>query len=80
VADAVQLTRIAVPPTDGGTTDDMGDGEDDAGAGVDQGPGRRPRSGCGCRVGGEDEGRIPLGLLGGLMVASLRHRRRRARR
>ena len=30
VADAVQLTRIAVPPTDGGVTLDMGDGTDDA--------------------------------------------------
>ncbi len=78
VADAVQLTRIAVPPTDGGVTLDMGDGTDDAGAGMDAGPGRRPRSGCGCRIGSDAESPVPLLLLSGWLVASLRHRRRRA--
>lgn len=73
VADAVRLTPIAVPP-DGGVAQDMSVIDGDAGAGVDGGPGRRPRSGCGCRVGETRTGEPPLGLL---LAASLLLRVRR---
>ena len=74
VADAVRLTPVAVPP-DGGVPRDMTVIDGDLGAGVDGGPGRRPRSGCGCRVGTTSAGTPTFGLLlAGLFLLRVRRR------
>lgn len=82
VADALRLRRILPPPLDGGALVDLGGTDasavpDGGSSGVDGGPGRRPSSGCGCRVARDGSGGAPLAAALALLALTRRVRRRR---
>ncbi|MEZ4327449.1 MAG: SpoIID/LytB domain-containing protein [Polyangiales bacterium] len=80
VADALRVRPIVSPMQDAGVLGDQGGLVGDAGGGEDAGPGRRPKSGCGCHVSADSASPWPYGLGWLSLGVVVRARRRRHRR